>query len=181
MSGTRDIAGRRYALAVLEIARQDGNLDEWLASVGTLEQLTARAEFVNALHADGMTDERFTVIVEQVHPGMGRKQLNLFRLLRRKSRLALGPSIATFYQELLDDERKIGRATVTTAVALDEDRRSKIEQQLTEQTGKQIALEASVDEEMLGGMTVRIADRLYDASTRSRLRSLKRELERASR
>lgn len=181
MSGTRDIAGRRYALALLEIARQDDNLDEWLASVGTLEQLTERTEFVNALQADGMTDERFTVIVEQAHPGMGMKQLNLFRLLRRKSRLALGPSIATFYQELLDDERKIGRATVTTAVALDEDRRSKIEQQLTEQTGKQIALEASVDEEMLGGMTVRIADRLYDASTRSRLRSLKRELERAAR
>ena len=99
----------------------------------------------------------------------------------RARRLPRLPSIATFYQELLDDERKIGRATVTTAVALDEDRRSKIEQQLTEQTGKQIALEASVDEEMLGGMTVRIADRLYDASTRSRLRSLKRELERASR
>ena len=67
MSGTRDIAGRRYALAVLEIARQDGNLDEWLASVGTLEQLTERAEFVNALQADGMTDA-----YENAHPVMNR-------------------------------------------------------------------------------------------------------------
>ena len=44
-----------------------------------------------------------------------------------------------------------------------------------------MSVEAIVDPEILGGITVRIDDRLYDASTRTRLRSLKRDLERASR
>jgi F-type H+-transporting ATPase subunit delta len=181
LAGARDIAGRRYALAALEIARQDGTLDDWLAAVETLEALTAQAGYVNALQADGLTDERFTAIVRQVHPGIGAKPLNLFRLLRRKSRLALGPSIAAFYRELLDDERNVARAVVRTAVPLDDQRRAAVERQLTTQTGKQVAVEAIVDPEILGGMTVRIGDRLYDASTRTRLRSLRRELERATR
>jgi F-type H+-transporting ATPase subunit delta len=181
VAGARDIAGRRYALAAIEIARQDGTLDDWLAAVDTLEALTARREFVNALQADGLTDEKFAAIVRQAQPDIGAKQLNLFRLLRRKSRLALGPSIAAFYRELLDDERNVARATVRTAVPLDDQRRASLERQLSTQTGKQVAIETIVDPEILGGLTVRIEDRLYDASTRTRLRSLKRELERAAR
>ena len=181
MAGTRDIAGRRYALAAIDIARQDGDLDDWLAAVDTLEALTARREFVNSLQADGLTDEKFAAIVQQVQPGIGPKQLNLLRLLRRKGRLSLGPSIAAFYRDLLDDERNIARAVVRTAVPIDDERLAAIERRLSEQTGKQVAVEAVVDPEILGGMTVRIDDRLYDASTRTRLRSLKRDLERASR
>lgn len=180
MAGARDIAGRRYALAAIDIARQDGALDDWLAAVDTLEALTARREFVYALQADGLTDEKFGAIIDQAHPGLGAKQRNLFRLLRRKSRLALGPSIATFYRELLDDERNVARATVRTAVPLDDQRRASVEQQLAAQTGRQVAVDAVVDPEILGGMTVRIGDRLYDASTRTRLRSLRRDLERAA-
>lgn len=180
MAGARDIAGRRYALAAIEIARQDGTLDDWLAAVDTLEALTGRRAFVNALQGDGLSDEKFTAIVQQTHSGIATKQLNLMRLLRRKGRLGLGPSIATFYRELLDDERNVARATVRTAVALDDDRRASLERQLAAETGKQVAVEAVVDPEILGGLTVRIGDRLYDASTRTRLRSLRQELERAS-
>jgi F-type H+-transporting ATPase subunit delta len=70
---------------------------------------------------------------------------------------------------------------VRTAVPLDDQRRATLTQRLTTQTGKQVELEAVVDPDILGGLTVRIGDRLYDASTRTRLRSLKRDLERASR
>jgi len=181
VAGARDIAGRRYALAAIDIARQDGTLDDWLAAMDTLEALTEHASYVNALQADGLTDAKFTSIVQQAHPGIGAKQLNLIRLLRRKGRLALGPSIAAFYRELLDDERNVARAVVRTAIPLDDERRAKVEQQLAAQTGKQVSVEAIVDPEILGGMTVRIGDRLFDASTRTRLRSLRRELERASR
>lgn len=181
MAGARDIAGRRYALAAIDIARQDGTLDDWLVAIDTLEALTAQRSYVNALQADGLSDATFSSILDQAQPGIGAKQRNLFRLLRRKGRLALGPSIAAFYRELLDDERNVARAVVRTAIPLDDERRAKVEQQLTAQTGKQVSVEAIVDPEILGGMTVRIGDRLFDASTRTRLRSLRRELERASR
>ena len=180
MAGTRDVAGRRYASAVLEIARSQGNLDSWTEAIEGLESLTSRPEFVAALQADGMTDERFQAIVRRVLPNATAAQMNLFRLLRRKARLGLGPDIASFFRELMDDERGIARALVTSAVELDADRQAQLERRLTEETGKQVTVETQVDPSILGGLIVRIGDRLVDGSTRARLRALRSQLERAA-
>ena len=180
MAGTRDVAGRRYAAAVLAIARQDGALDSWAEALEALESLTARPEFVAALQADGMTDDKFQAIVRRVLPGVTPVQLNLFRLLRRKGRLGLGPDIASFFRELVDEERGIARAVVTSAVEPDDDRRSALARRLAEQTGKQVTVETQVDPSILGGLIVRIGDRLVDGSTRARLRALRTQLERAA-
>ena len=180
MAGTRDVAGRRYATAVLALARQEGNLPGWVEALEGLEALTGRPEFVAALQADGMTDEKFQAIVRRVLPGVTPMQLNLFRLLRRKSRLALGPDIASFFRELVDEERGVARALVTTAVELEPERLAQLERRLTEQTGKQVTVETQIDPSILGGMVVRIGDRLLDGSTRARLRSLRGQLERAA-
>ena len=180
MAGTRDVAGRRYASAVLEIAREQGALDSWVEAIEALESLTSRPEFVAALQADGMTDENFQAIVRRVMPTVTTAQLNLFRLLRRKSRLGLGPDIASFFRELVDNERGIARAVVTSAVELDADRQAQLERRLTEETGKQVTVETKVDPSILGGLIVRIGDRLVDGSTRARLRALRSQLERAA-
>lgn len=181
MAETRDVAGRRYAAAVLEIAREERNLDAWAEAVEALGALTAQPAFVAALQGDGMTDERFQAIVQRVLPGATPTQLNLFRLLRRKSRLALGPSIASFFQELLDEERGLARAVVTTAVELDGERRAQLERRLGAQTGRQVSVVTRVDPAILGGLMVRIGDRLLDGSTRTRLRQLRTQLGRVAR
>ena len=180
MAATRDVAGRRYAAAVLAIARQEGSLDGWVTAMDALESLTQRPEFVAALQGDGMTDERFQAIVRRVAPAVTPVQMNLFRLLRRKARLGLGADIASFFRELVDEERGIARAVVTSAVELDDDRRSALARRLAEQTGKQVTVETQVDPSILGGLVVRIGDRLVDGSTRARLRALRTQLERAA-
>ena len=180
MAATRDVAGRRYASAVLEIARQQGNLDSWVEAIEGLESLTSQPAFVAALQADGMTDERFQAIVRRVLPNATTAQMNLIRLLRRKSRLGLGPDIASFFRELMDAERGIARALVTSAVELDPERQAQLERRLAEQTGKHVTVETQVDPSILGGLIVRIGDRLIDGSTRTRLRALRSQLERAA-
>ena len=109
------------------------------------------------------------------------KQLNLFRLLRGKRRMSLGPSIASYYRELLDEHYGIIRVTVRTAIELDDERQTKLRQQISEETGKKVELSTIIDSTILGGMTIRIDDLLIDASTRTRLQSLRREFERAGR
>ena len=180
MAETRDVAGRRYAAAVLEIAREERSLDGWVEVVEALGMLTAEPAYVAALQADGMTDARFQAIVRRVAPAATPAQVNLFRLLRRKSRLGLGPSIASFFRELVDEERGVARAMVTTAVDLDGERRVQLERRLGEQTGRRVTVETRVDPAIIGGLVVRIGDRLLDGSTRTRLRHLRTQLERAA-
>ena len=176
-AGARDVAGRRYALAIMQfVAADPDSAAAWEDAVDGLDALTARAAYVTALQGDGMTDEGFQETVRRVVPEIGQLQLNLLRLLRRKSRLALGPSIASYVRELLDERRGIARAQVRTAVEIDEERRQWFASQLGALTGMQVEVEAEVDPDLIGGAVVRIGDRLIDGSARSRLRALRAQL-----
>jgi len=173
----RDIAGRRYALALSAIAGEQKSFARWAEVVDALAALTAEPRFVNALQSDGMTDEKLQAVVRQILPDVAPVEMNLFRLLRRKNRLALGPSIASYFHEMWDEERGVERAIVRTAVDLDDATRERIRQQLAQQTGKTIELETEVDPSLIGGAVIRIGDRLIDGSTRTRLRQLRGRLQ----
>ena len=177
----RENAGRRYALAIMDIAREDSSYEAWSSAVDVLEAMTSESQYINALQSDGITDEHFVSIVRDVLADIGVKQLNLFRLLRSKRRLSLGLSIASYYRELLDEHNDIIRVTVRTAIELDDERQTKLKQQISEGTGKKVELSTIIDSTILGGMTIRIDDLLIDASTRTMLQSLRREFERAGR
>lgn len=164
----------------MDIARVDGDVDGWLEAVDALAALTAEPAYVAALQADGMTDENFSAIVRRVLPTATQKQLNLFRLLRRKSRLSLGSSIASYLHEVVDEERGVLRAVVTTAVELDDERRRQVGERITSATGRTVEIETRVDPTIMGGMVVRIGDQMVDGSTRARLQKLRASLERAT-
>jgi F-type H+-transporting ATPase subunit delta len=173
---TRDVAGRRYAVAVAELAREHGDWEVWAPSLEAFAQLTAEAVHVGALSAEALDDERFQEIVREAVPQAGPLQMNLFRLLRRKRRLALGPSIASYFGELWDAERGVVRAELRTAVAIEEERRQQIAADLSRRGGGTVELTAVVDSALLGGAVVRIGDRLIDGSARTRLRALRAQL-----
>ena len=154
--------------------------DAWSDAVDGLEALTTDPRHVAVLQGDGMTDERFQAIVGEAAPGIGTVQLNLFRLLRRKGRLGLGPSVASYFRELWDEQRGVERAVVRTAVAIDDERLGHIARELSQWTGKSVEVEAEVDPAMVGGAVIRIGDRLIDGSVRGRLRSLRADLIRSA-
>ena len=172
----RDIAAKRYAEAAFLLAREEGKVEEW--SVG----LTAMA----ALFGDDQARKLFEntrvpvaqklQLVERALAGVDPLVLNLARLLLRRRRTSLGPQIADAFRELVQESKGISHATVTSAVPLTTEDQRAVTQRLREITGGEVVLETEVDESILGGLVVRIGDRLIDGSTKSRLLALKRRL-----
>ena len=173
----QEIAAKRYAEAALLLAREGRSEEAWSAGLGAMAVLfgdpQARAMLENARVplADKLK------LVEGALAGVDPLVLNLARLLLRRGRTALGPQIAKAFQELLDEERGISHAVVTTAVPLSEEESQAVARRLSELTGRQVVVETRVDESLLGGLVARIGDRLIDGSTRTRLAALKRQME----
>jgi F-type H+-transporting ATPase subunit delta len=110
--------------------------------------------------------------------------LKLVSLLVAKGRLAMVDDIAEGYQRLLDNYRGVEGvevAEITTAIPLDDEDRLKIAERITEMIGKPVALKPSVDPGLIGGIVIRVGDKVIDGSIRSKLAALKKEMGRGGR
>jgi F-type H+-transporting ATPase subunit delta len=177
----RDVAAKRYAEAAYLIAREEGTEDAWSEGLQALAALFGDPQAQAMLENTRVPGGDKLQLIEKSLAGADPLVLNLARILLRRSRTSLGPQIAEAFQELVDEAKGISHATVTSAVPLMEDDVRLVEMRLKELTGGDVVVETEVDESILGGMIVRIGDRLIDGSTRSRLQDLKRQLAGAQR
>ena len=86
-------------------------------------------------------------------------------------------SVFDYFIDLVKEEKKIGRAFVATAVELSADQKAKVEQKLLDTTKYEtFEMNYSVDTSLIGGMVIRIGDRVVDSSIKTKLFELTREL-----
>jgi F-type H+-transporting ATPase subunit delta len=169
-------AARRYAEAAFLITSENHREDEWRDGLRAIAALfgdpAAQRFFANS----GVPVAAKSQLLEKSLEGLPADILNLARLLLRRNRTRLAPQIAQAYEELVDKERGISHAFVTSAVPLSEDELREVQAKLQQLTGGTITVQTHVDESILGGLIVRIGDRLIDGSTRSKLMALKQRL-----
>jgi len=172
----QDVAAKRYAEAAYLIAREDGKQDAWLADLTSMATLFADPDAQALLQNSSVPPAGKAQLVEKGLAGVDPLVLNLARILLRRNKTALGPQIREAFQELVDASKGISHATVTSAVPLTADDAKAVTEKLTTITGGPVVVETVVDESILGGLVVRIGDRLIDGSTKSRLVALKQQL-----
>jgi F-type H+-transporting ATPase subunit delta len=105
--------------------------------------------------------------------------IKLVLLLSAKDRLSIIDDIAEGYQALVDNYRGIEGAEVaevTTAIPLDDEYQLRVAQRITEIIGKPIMLKPKVDPGIIGGIIIRVGDKLIDGSIRSKLAALRKDL-----
>jgi F-type H+-transporting ATPase subunit delta len=173
----RDVAAKRYAEAAYLLARESGNGDAWSTGLTAIAALFGDERAQPLFESTLVPPSQKLALVERALAGLDPLVLNLARLLVRRRRTSLGPQITEAFQGLIDQAKGISHATVTSAVPLLPNDRRAVEQKLREITGGEVIIETEVDDSILGGLVVRIGDRLIDGSTRSRLIALKQRLE----
>ncbi|MFC1968311.1 ATP synthase F1 subunit delta, partial [Chloroflexota bacterium] len=93
-----------------------------------------------------------------------------------KGMVGIAEQLVIEYERLADTYRGIGHAEVTTAIQLDPKDKEALSSQLSALTDKKMVLSTEVDPDIMGGIIVRIGDKLIDGSTRGRLEALRKDL-----
>jgi len=96
--------------------------------------------------------------------------------LLRRGRIEELPRLAAEFRRLDDQRQGITRATATSATSLTPDEVTELTERLEKTAGGRVALDTEVDPSLLGGLVVRIGDRLIDGSVRGRLERLRNQL-----
>ena len=172
----RETAARRYADAAFEIGRADGTLEGWERDLLTLREALENEELRGLVQHPAIPFAEKEKVLRKVAAGVAREPLSLALLMVRRGRPGAIDAMVDRFGELVRRERGIVLAEVRTALPLDDEERSAIAERLRALTGDRIEMNEVVDESLIGGVSVRIGDQLYDASVRSRLERLRARL-----
>lgn len=169
-------AAIRYAKAVLSLA-QDQKAEEAVNNdMKSIVNAIAQSEDLSQmLQSPVVRSSDKKAVLAKVFPDANTNTTNLIDTLITNKRLSLLNDIALSYNNLYDQLRGSQVATVTTAVALTAELKTKVSAKVKELTGKEAELKNIIDESILGGFILRVGDIQYNASIANKLDKLKRE------
>ena len=169
-------AARRYAEAIVSLARESNSFETWNTALSRLAQaFDDPAGHAFLLNPSVAAAEKRQVLDDLV--GIEFPQANnLVRVLIEHRRLPLLPDIYRFFSEAWLDEQGVAVAYVTTAEPVSPDDERAIRTRLAAMTGKQVELQLQVDPDIIGGIVARVGDQLLDGSVRTKLRALRQRL-----
>ena len=170
-------ASRRYAEAAFQIATRDGTLDELAAGLELASTTLGQATILGVLRDPGRPLRQRTAVVDGFLAGrVPEPVLKLVGLLVERGRIEQLPSVAAEYRRMLNRRRGVVEAVARTALPLTGDETAALREKVAGMTGRTVDLRVVIDESLIGGLTVRVGDTLYDASVRGRLERLRERL-----
>jgi F-type H+-transporting ATPase subunit delta len=173
----RDTAARRYAEAAFEVAQRDGTVETWRSELDAAGEIAADDQVGRMLGNPAVALETRTEMAESIFgKTVSKPVLNLIGLMLRRGRIEQLPRVAAEYRRLDNARQGITLATATSAAPLSPDEVQALTARMEELTGGRVELDLRTDPSLLGGMVVRIGDRLIDGSVRGRLERLRNQL-----
>jgi F-type H+-transporting ATPase subunit delta len=171
--------GRVYAQAFLAAAEQDGPIEERLAELDAFidEVLAANPDFETFLRSAIVGREHKEKVLASVLGGRASPMfLSFLNVLSRHERLDMLRAIRKQCHQL--DEQRHGRVRVQvqTAVPLPGPLETRLRQRLQDVLSAEPILESQVDAGLLAGLVLRVGDRVYDGSVRTRLERLSEQI-----
>ena len=174
--------GSRYARALFDLASETEQVSAVEADLKSLKKALAESQDLRDLvgsPAFGAEDKRKGLVAIAAQAKFSSTTVKFLGLLAANGRAASLASIITGYEALSAKARGAVSAQVTTAVALSPAQSQGVAAALRQALGKDPEIETRIDPSILGGIKVQVGSRLFDASLKSKLDSLKFALKRA--
>ncbi len=180
MSGS---LGRRYARALLDLAREAGSISAVGEELARAATTVARGDVRAVVLNPGIPAMNRRAIVGKIVERLGLSPVvgNLIRLMADRDRLGILPDVVRAYDALVDHELGRARVTIRSAGPLASDQLAEIEQLARRLTGAaQVVVSSQVDPELIGGVVLDAAGTVYDGSVMTQLARLADKMATAS-
>jgi F-type H+-transporting ATPase subunit delta len=173
------LVSKTYGDALFELALETEKLDVMLEEVKSVsEALRENEDMTRLMNHPKIVKEDKIAFIEEIFKGRVSDELvGLMRMIVEKDHYNEMDAVFTYFIDQVKEYRNIGTAYVTSAVELSEAQKAAVEKRLLETTKYvQFEMHFEVDSALIGGMVIRIGDRVVDSSIRSKLYDLTREL-----
>ena len=168
-----------YGDALFELAMEQSKLEDYLDEARcVLQVLQDNSDFQQIMNHPKIIKEEKTQMVETIFKGrISDEMVGLMIMIVEKDHFAEMESVLNYFIARVMEEKNIGVATVTTPMELTDAQKEAIVKRLLETTSYvSFYMNYVVDADLIGGMVIRIGDRVVDSSVRTKIYQLSREL-----
>lgn len=175
---SKGIVAKRYAVALFQLAKEQNALDRFEAELRTIKQVfNENEDFLTVLSNPKLSIDRKKLMVKEAFSSFSQMTLNTLYLLLDRHREDMILDVADEFIELANNEHGIAEAKVFSVRPLSEDEKTGISSVFAAKVGKvSLKIENVVDKSLIGGVKLRIGNRIYDGSVKGKLERLEREL-----
>ena len=168
---------RPYAKAAFEVAVADKTLTEWSDMLGTLASVSLDKKVSGLLYNPSLrADNQAAALLELCGDEVSDKGQQFVRLLAENRRLGLLPQISGLFDSLKAAQEKSVDVEMSTAFPLSDAVVEQLSAALQKRLERQVKLNTTVDEKLIGGVVIRAGDTVIDNSVRGKLNKLAESL-----
>lgn len=168
-----------YGNALFELAVEENKVDSLYEEAQSLtELLKENEELVKLLGHPHIDKDEKKKIIEDIFSGRVSDEITgLMVMVVEKGHIGSITDIFNYFIKQVKKHKNIGVAGVVSAVALSDSQKAAIEKRLIETTGYDtMETDYSVDKSLIGGLVIRIEDRVVDSSIKTQLETLSKKL-----
>jgi F-type H+-transporting ATPase subunit delta len=173
------LISKTYGDALLEIAKEEKKVDLLLEEVtAVMAILKDNPEFSKLMNNPRISvDEKQTVMSNVFEGRISNELMGFFSMIVNKGRYDHIDEIFTYFQDEVKKIKGIGVAYVTTPLELSDAQKKNVEKKLLETAGfKQMEMHYDIDSELVGGMRIRIGDRVVDSSIHTKILKMQQDM-----
>jgi F-type H+-transporting ATPase subunit delta len=172
LEGEAELA-RPYARAVFKLAKDKDQFQAWSDSLALMAAVVSNDSMRSLLDNPGLSrSEAAALVIRACGEDLEERARNLITILSENGRLTQLPMISALYNKFRDDAEGLLEAEVISAQPLSEEQKSAIAGALKRRLGRDIQLNCSVNEELVGGAVIHAGDLVIDGSAVEHLRQL---------
>jgi len=175
------VAGR-YAEALYEIAVRENLVDQIETELLAVNSVLNESEQLKKVifHPQITANEKKEVLANLFKDQISEIMMNFLGFMVDRQRETFLADVTEYFTGLANKARNMSDVLVTSAVELTEEEKKNMYAAMAKSTGKKVKLTYNVDQALLGGVVVRVGDKVIDGSVRTRLQTLREHLRQIS-
>jgi len=168
----------RYARALLQLANANKQADAIRGELKSLREILVGNPTFKALLSDpGISTARRDTLLKRTFTGRASPVLlNFLGLLNSKGRITLLGEIIDAYEDMLEAQLGNVEVDVTVSQKLSPEQLERVREKVSAAIKRNAVIHQYVDDSIIGGLVLRVQDKLIDASVRNQLEMMRRQL-----
>ncbi|MGM7703069.1 F0F1 ATP synthase subunit delta [Pseudalkalibacillus sp. Hm43] len=179
MSKDTESVAKRYAAALFDVVKEKGSLDQVEKELRSVQSIIEENEKLLTIlnHPKISAEDKKSLLSKVIGSEVSEPVHNTILLMVDRKREAMIPNMVDQYILLANEERGIADATVYSVRLLTEEEQQEISRTFSERINvKELRVENVIDQDLIGGIKVKIGNRIFDGSVSGKLNRIQRQL-----